>query len=92
MCMGMHAFMHFCSLAIAHDFLESDTLTYVLPVSPVYLSALTPPQKHNCRPTNFITTALNCTVLEPSNYSSLRCGRVEKGRKSTEVGVPGLEL
>lgn len=59
---------------------------------PFYLSVLTPPQKHDCRPTNFITTALNCTVLEPSNYSSLRCGHVEKGRKSTEVGAPGLKL
>lgn len=48
--------------------------------------------KDNCRPANFITTALNSTVLEPSNYSFLRCGRVEKGRKSTEVGAPGLEL
>lgn len=73
----------------ASDSLESQTLSYILPV---YLSALTPPQKHDCRPTNFITTALNCTVLEPSNYSSLRCGCVEKGRKSTEVGAPGLEL
>lgn len=40
----------------------------------------------DCRPTNFITTALNCPVLEASNYSSLRCGCVEKGCKSTEVG------
>ena len=78
---------------LAHDCLESKTLTYVFPrLSPDYLPALTPSQKHDCRPTNFITTALNCTVLEPSNYSSLRCGRVEKGCKSTEAGVPGLEL
>lgn len=89
-CMSMHASVQPCSLA--HDYLESQTLTYILPVSPDSLSNLTPSQKHDCRPTNFITTALNCTVLEPSNYSSLRCGRVEKGRKSTEVGAPGLEL
>lgn len=33
-CMGTHAFVHSCSLALAHDHLESQTLTYVLPVSP----------------------------------------------------------
>lgn len=81
-----------CACVCALYALESQALTYVLASSPVYLSAVTPPEKYNCRPTNFITTALNYTVLEPSNYSSLRCGCVEKGRKSTEVGVPGLEL
>lgn len=85
-CTGTHAFVHFSFLAI------TQTLTHILPVTPVYLSALTPPQKDNCRPANFITTALNCTVLEPSNYSSFRCGWVEKGRKSTEVEAPSLEL
>lgn len=85
-------YMHFCSLALSYDYLESKTLTYVFLISPVYFSPTTPPQRHDCRPTNFITTALNCTVLEPSNYSSLRCGHVEKGRKSTEVRAPGLEL
>lgn len=84
--------MHFCSLALSYDYLESKTLTYIFLVSPVYFSPTTPTQRHDCRPTNFITTALNCTVLEPSNYSSLRCGHVEKGRKSTEVRAPGLEL
>lgn len=69
----------------------SDTLLSSPCLLRLPLSADSTP-RHDCRPTNFITTALNCTVLEPSNYSSLRCGRVEKGRKSTEVGVPGLEL
>lgn len=29
----MHAFVHFIFLAIAHDYLESETLTYILPDS-----------------------------------------------------------
>lgn len=84
-----------CSLrfspTIAHDDLESETIAYILLYS-TPPSATKKRKKDNCRLANFITTALNGTVLEPSNYSSLRCGRVEKGRKSTEVGAPGLEL
>lgn len=50
------------------------------------------PKNKNCRQAGFLTTTLNYTVLGPSNYSSLRCGHVEKGHKSTEVRAPGLEL
>lgn len=82
MCMCGHACI--CALQFSCD------CTWLLGIGDNHLQ--TPPQKDNCRPTNFITTALNCTVLEPSNYSSLRCGHVEKGHKSTEVEAPGLEL
>lgn len=32
-CVGMRAFVHFSFLVIAHDYLESETITYILPDS-----------------------------------------------------------
>lgn len=76
---------HFAGSAVSVR-LHVDELESGVPV----LAPPLPPRKKK-KLANFITTALNGSVLGPSNYSSLRCGRVEKSRKSAEVGVSGLE-